>query len=188
MGFLVFGGFYNFFIRHGLKSSISQILIWCLIFFTIIIFYAFRFEMNYVYRRVIAVLVPSYNWTDKGQIIISRSSDGHFYVNASVNDVIIKFMIDTGASDVALTRHDASRLKFDLSKLNYTRKYSTANGISLAAPVTLSQFAIGSVIFKNVIGHIGSGELDVSLLGMSLLERFASFKIDKDLLILTNDD
>ncbi|MDR0296627.1 MAG: TIGR02281 family clan AA aspartic protease [Rickettsia sp.] len=66
----------------------------------------------------------------QGELVISCSNDGHFYINALVNGVKIKFMIDTGASDVALTTSDAKMLGFDLSKLNYTRTYSTANGIA----------------------------------------------------------
>lgn len=93
-------------------------------------------------------------------------------------------MIDTGASDVALTQQDAKKLGFDLSKLNYSRVYLTANGASKAAPITLDSVVIGRV-FKDVDGHIGVGDLDISLLGMSILQRFKGFKINKDLLILS---
>jgi aspartyl protease family protein len=186
MGFFLFTGIYNSINAHGLKKSLTQISAWCAIVLTVVAVYAFRFEMRYAYNRVLSALIPSYVWhNDEGQIVLSRSNDGHFYINALVNDVNIKFMVDTGASDVALTKLDAEKLKFNLSTLRYSRRYSTANGISFAAPVTLNKFAIGNYIFKNVSAHIGQGELDTSLLGMSLIARFASFRIDNDLLILT---
>ncbi|WP_375359507.1 TIGR02281 family clan AA aspartic protease [Candidatus Tisiphia endosymbiont of Neophilaenus lineatus] len=178
---------YNSLSQKGIKIVSIQLLTWGGIFLIIITSYAFKFELNYAAQRVISVLIPSYNWVNKqGELVISRSNDGHFYVNAVANRIKIKFMIDTGASDVALTISDAKMLGFDLSKLNYTKTYSTANGTCRAAPVRLNSVEIGrGVFFRNVEAHIGTGGLDVSLLGMSLLERFKGFRIDRDMLILS---
>lgn len=177
---------YNFLKIHGITSLLTKLLLWQFVFFSIITGYAFRFELQDVSDRILAVLMPSHSWTNKkGQIMIARSSDGHFYTSASINNVNVKFMIDTGASDVALSKKDALKLKYDLKKLNYNRSYATANGISRAASITLSQFKIGDKVFENVKAHVGTGELDISLLGMSVLERFKSFNIDKDILILS---
>ncbi len=178
---------YNSLSQKGIKIVFIQLLTWGAIFLIVIIGYAFRFELNYTTQRVISVLIPSHNWVNKqGELVISRSSDGHFYINALVNGIKIKFMIDTGASDVALTTSDAKMLGFDLSKLNYTRTYSTANGTSKDAPVRLNSIEIDNrAFFRNVEAHIGTGGLDISLLGMSVLERFKSFRIDRDMLILS---
>lgn len=178
--------FYYFLKTHGVKAAMVKILIWKVIFYIIIICYAFRFELQYAGYRVLAVLIPSYSWTnEQGQIMISRSEDGHFYTSAQVNGIDIKFMIDTGASDVALTKEAAKALKFDLSTLKFSKVYSTANGISSAAPVILTRFKIGSKIFESVNAHVGSGDLDISLLGMSVIGRFKGFNIDKDILKLS---
>ncbi len=143
---------YNSFSQQGIKILSIQLLTWGGIFLIIITGYAFKFELNYVAQRVISVLIPSYNWVNKqGELVISRSNDGHFYINAVVNGTRIKFMIDTGASDVALTISDAKMLGFDLSKLNYTRTYSTANGTSKAAPVRLNSVEIGRGAFLEML-------------------------------------
>ncbi|XVN41045.1 MAG: TIGR02281 family clan AA aspartic protease [Rickettsia endosymbiont of Argas persicus] len=181
---ILFSIIYSTISQNEIRKFCQQLAVWAAIFLIIIIGYAFRFELDYAYQRVISVLVPSYNWsTEAGEIIIARNGDGHFYIHALVNNVKIKFMVDTGASDVALTKDDAKKLGFDLTKLKYTRTYLTANGENKAAPVILDSVVIGRE-FKDVKGHIGLGELDVSLLGMSVLERFKGFRIDKDLLIL----
>lgn len=183
---VLLGTLYGFLTSGNIRAATNQLIIWGGIFLAIIVGYAFRFELDYAAQRVTAVLIPSHNWVnEEGQIVIARSSDGHFYTNAMVNGLNIKFMIDTGASDIALTKKDAQRLKIDVAKLKFTRSYSTANGSSLAAPVKLRQVQIGSKIFANVSGHVGSGELDVSLFGMSVISRFKGFKIDKDLLTLS---
>jgi aspartyl protease family protein len=165
---------------------IKNIILWLGIFCLLILVYAFRFELSSIKERVVAVLIPSYSWTNNsGQLVIARSSNGHFYLDAvGSKNQVIHFLVDTGASDVALTRQDAIKLGFKLDTLNYTRKYNTANGISYAAPVVIKELIIHKKTFYNVEAHVASEGLDISLLGMSLIEDFANFKITKDMLIL----
>lgn len=164
----------------------TQLLVWLGVFLVIITGYAFRFELNYISQRVAAVLVPSYSWVNKqGEIVINRSGDGHFYVDGFVNGVKIKFMIDTGASDLALTIQDAKKLNLNLAALKFTKTYSTANGLSKAAYVELDNLQLGESNFRKVGAHVGTGGLDISLLGMSVLDRFKSFRIERDTLILS---
>ena len=176
---------YMFFTRPQV-GYIKNIILWLGIFCLLILVYAFRFELSSIKERVIAVLVPSYSWTNNsGQFVIARSSNGHFYLDAvGSKNQVIHFLVDTGASDVALTRQDAIKLGFKLDALNYTRKYNTANGISYAAPVVIKELIIHKKTFYNVEAHVASEGLDISLLGMSLIEDFANFKITKDMLIL----
>ncbi len=177
----------SFFSRKSSQGSSSNIFIWFIIFAVLIIVYAFRFELETLKDRVLAVLIPSYSWTnDEGQLVIARHKNGHFYLDAyTKNRAKIHFLVDTGASDIALTKDDARKLGFNLSKLKYTRTYNTANGPSAAAPVRIQQLTIGKKTFYNIEGHVTSGGLDISLLGMSLIEDFKDFKITQDMLLLS---
>lgn len=181
--FLIFSYVKN---RHNSSSNLAGIALWVSIFSILIVLYAFRFELDFVKNRVMAVLVPSYSWTDKlGQIVVSRHLDGHFYLESKTKtNQKIKFLVDTGASGISLTKQDALKLGFDLKKLKYTQKHSTANGISYSAPVRIEQLTIGKKTFYDIEASISSGGLDISLLGMSLIESFNHFKITKDMLIL----
>lgn len=176
---------YMFFIRLK-NNTFKNVALWLGIFCLLILAYAFRFELEGIKERVISVLIPSYSWTNnQGQLVIARSGDGHFYLDAKgANGQDIHFLVDTGASDIALTKKDATALGFNLEKLNYTRRYNTANGVAYAAPVKLKQLTIGKRTFYNIEAHVTSGGLDISLLGMSLIEDFSNFKITKDMLIL----
>ena len=180
--FLIFAYISN---RSKANNSIQAIAFWVAIFSILIVTYAFRFELNFIKDRVLAVLIPSYSWTDQhGKIVIARNSDSHFYINAiGKSNKRIRFLVDTGATDVALTKEDAIKLGLNIKNLKYTKKYSTANGASYAAPVRIDQLTIENKIFYNIEAHITDGGLDVSLLGMSLIERFKDFKITQDLLI-----
>lgn len=177
---------YSFLKSNSLKSSLSKFLIWFAIVFVIITGYAFKPELDIFKHRVLAVLIPSYSWINKHeQLIISRNQDGHFYIDALVNNIKIKFLIDTGATSLVLSKEDASMLNIDLSKLDFHLIYHTANGSNVAAPVIIRTLFIGNKTFNDVKAIIGKGELDISLLGMSFLKRFKSFSIDDDNLILS---
>ena len=168
------------------KGAIKNIILWFGVFCLLILAYAYRFEFTNIKERVISVLIPSYSWTNnKGQLVIARSGNGHFYLDAAgEHEQIIHFLVDTGASDIALTREDAIKLGFKPEKLSYTRRYSTANGTSYAAPVIIKQLTIGKKIFYNIKASVAKQGLDTSLLGMNLIENFSDFKITKDMLIL----
>ncbi|MDG1436246.1 MAG: TIGR02281 family clan AA aspartic protease [Rickettsiaceae bacterium] len=168
------------------QGGTTNLILWLLIFLSLIVVYAFRFELSHLKDRLLAVIVPSYAWTnDKGQLTIARSADGHFYINAQIgNNNKIKFLIDTGATDVALSKQAAIELGFNPDKLSYTKHYHTANGISAAAPVVIKQLTIGQKTFYNIAASVNQGQLDTSLLGMSVIDDFKSFQISNDLLIL----
>jgi aspartyl protease family protein len=169
----------------ALSEHLLGWLIWIAIFIVIIIGYAFRHELDEVKRRVISVLVPSYAWVEDGEITLSRNADGHFYINTLANNkTTIKFLIDTGATGVAITQKDAINMGIDISKLQYTRASNTANGISYSAPIKIKTLQIGKKVLHNVEAHVSSGGLDISLLGMAVLDDFKDFRFVNDNLIL----
>lgn len=165
---------------------LKKVGIWLAIFGGVIIIYAFKSEFQYGFEKVAASVWPSYvsSYNAERKITIARSIDGHFYVRTIVNNHDLKFMIDTGASDVAISAADAKAIGVNLATLEYSKEYSTANGITRAAPLMLDSIKIGPAVMTKVKAHINEGDLDVSLLGMSVISRFKSFKIDGDLLIL----
>jgi len=176
---------YNFLGARDKPRIILKLLVWLGIFTLPVIGYAFRFELEDFKDRIVSVLIPSYSRINKeGQLVIARNGDNHFYINAYSDNIKIRFLVDTGASDIALTKKDAIALGFKLDKLNYTRTYSTANGTSSGAPVKIKQLTIGNKTFFDLDAHVVSGDLDTSLFGMSVIGKFRSFKITKDTLTL----
>jgi aspartyl protease family protein len=119
-----------------------------------------------------------------GAAAISRKSDGHYWTTADVDGVAIKFMVDTGASVVALTSRDALRLGLDPDALLFDVEIRTAGGITYGAATTLANVRIGSVEVDNVKAIVLKDELDQSLLGMSFLGELKGYAFDQDQLIL----
>ena len=119
-----------------------------------------------------------------GRIEIPAGRDGHFRLDAQVNGETIRFMVDTGASTIALGPDDARRVGIDPDDLAYIGSALTANGEVQTAPVTLDELAIGDIVDRNVRAWVIGGDLDGSLLGMSYLRTFARVSFEGDKLIL----
>lgn len=127
---------------------------------------------------------PQQQVLDGGRIEIPLGRDGHFHLTAEVNGQPVRFMVDTGASSIALGPEDARRIGLDLDDLAYVGTAMTANGQVRTAPVTIEEIAIGDIVDRNVRAWVIGGDLDGSLLGMSYLRTFARVSFEGDLLVL----
>lgn len=115
---------------------------------------------------------------------IAKSADGHYWAQAEVDGRWVKFLVDTGASAVALTGDDARRLGIDVASLDYVRPVMTANGATKAAMVTLSHISVAGARVDDVQAMVVREGLPTSLLGMSFLGRLQRFEATRTALIL----
>jgi aspartyl protease family protein len=115
---------------------------------------------------------------------VAKGPDGHFWADAEVNGKPVRFLVDTGATAVALTAADAQRLGLKTTDLNYGYKVTTAGGSAHAAAVTLASVSINGARLDNVQALVVSDGLDVSLLGMSYLGRLTRFEATRNTLRL----
>ncbi len=112
---------------------------------------------------------------------LRRGPDGHFYADAQVNGTTIRFLVDTGASVVVLSRADAQRAGIQLPAAR-----SVAMGVGgpiEVIPVTLDRVAVGGIEARGVQAAVAD-ELPVSLLGQSYLQRVGSVEIRGDKMVL----
>ncbi|MFI4996396.1 MAG: TIGR02281 family clan AA aspartic protease [Hyphomicrobiales bacterium] len=171
--------------RKSLAVIAGQLAIWALLALFIVALYGYRYELGDVGRRVMAELVPTRGVeSQSGAMTFTRSTDQQFWIDALVDEVPIRFLVDTGASSVVLNREDAARLGFPASSLSFTQVFETANGRTRGAPVRLKEIRIGQIRFSDVQASVNEGELRHSLLGMHLLEQLSSIEIRKDRLII----
>ncbi|HTK36581.1 MAG TPA: TIGR02281 family clan AA aspartic protease [Caulobacteraceae bacterium] len=115
---------------------------------------------------------------------VAKGPDGHYWAQADVDGRWVKFLVDTGASAVALTPADAQRLGLDLARLDYDRPVVTANGQTKAAAVTLAHVTVAGARVDDVNALVVREGLSTSLLGMSYLGRLSRFEATKTALIL----
>jgi aspartyl protease family protein len=115
---------------------------------------------------------------------VPKGPDGHYWAEASVSGHEVRFLVDTGASAVALTPEDAQRLGIDPNNLSYAYTVTTASGQARAARVQLASVAVAGAEVDNVDAYVIQNGLEHSLLGMSYLGRLSQFEATKTSLIL----
>jgi aspartyl protease family protein len=116
--------------------------------------------------------------------VYRRSRDGHFYVDADVNGARIRFLVDTGATYVALSPEDARSAGLRVFESDYTARTSTANGVTRVAPVVLRQIELDQLQLFDVKAVVLEKPMPVSLLGMSFLSRLQGYETRSDELVL----
>jgi aspartyl protease family protein len=176
--------------RHNAGMALKQALAWIAIALVLVVIYNLKDDLmglgGQFGHQVVSSLAPHKPvQAGRGVVYLSRDMGGdHFRVDAVVNGHVMNFLIDTGASDVALSVKDARRLGFDPQVLNYTQTYRTANGMTRAAPVTLDTIKVGDITVHNVRGAVMQGDVGISLLGMSFLNALGSYEFKGERLVL----
>lgn len=116
------------------------------------------------------------------EIVIPMSSGGHFTPSGSINGRNVRYMVDTGATLVALGQDEAARLGLDLSNAQ-TGMTQTANGPVPVRVVVLDRVRVGEVEVSNVGAVVMPQPMPYVLLGNSFLSRF-QMRRDNDVMRL----
>ncbi len=170
-------------------SIVYGILGWAALGFVLFSGYTYRYELVQFGNNLKGELNPSGAITEPGGgVTIRANQSGHFVVEAVVvrvgQAVPLRFLVDTGASDVVLSPRDADRLGFDVQGLAYTRRYRTANGSVYGAPVLIERMTIGPISVEGVRASVNGAQMGLSLLGMSFLSRLAGYDVSQETLTL----
>jgi aspartyl protease family protein len=108
---------------------------------------------------------------------------GHFVSDGTINGVTVRFLVDTGATSVAMNSRDAARIGLDY-KNGRPAVVSTANGVVEVHTVKLDRVQIGSIVLTNVEAVVHDGDSpSIVLIGMSALNRL-EMKRDNGLMTL----
>jgi aspartyl protease family protein len=168
-----------------LRKKLGFIAIWMVLFFFCLLGYSFKSQASYLFWRVAGVIAPGIALsTSPGIVEIVRDNSMHFHVNASINGVTIPFLIDTGASNIALSYEDAKRIGIQPAELRFDIPIATASGNSLVAQIPPITITVGSITLSKIAASISKpGALDTSLLGMSFLNQLGSYSFEGDRLV-----
>jgi len=164
--------------RESLGRLLQHAALWGLIFLGAIAAVG-------LWEDIRQTVAPAQSVVSDSRIELPRAPDGHYYLTARVEGTPVRFVVDTGATQIVLSRSDAERAGIDTGRLVYTGRARTANGTVRTAPVRLDRVAIGPIEDRGVRAVVNEGEMDGSLLGMDYLRRFSSVEIAGDTLVLT---
>ncbi len=174
---LALGAFVVVEFRRDAGSTTRAVLAWGLIFLAAI-------GAAGLWQDISREVMPRQAMLDPTRIEVPLGPDGHFHLTAELNGAPVRFIVDTGASALALSPRDARRAGIALDRLVYAGQARTANGIVPTATVRLDRVAIGDIVDENVPAMVIQADIDRSLMGMDYLRRFARISFEGDTMIL----
>ena len=174
---LAVGGWFLAENRKNLGKTARQAAVWGLIFVGVIAAVG-------LWSDIRDDVLTRQSVVSERAIEVARARDGHYYLVARLNDVPVRFVVDTGATDVVLTREDARRVGIDLNSLVFSGSAGTANGMVRTAYARVDEMRLGSIVDDDVPVAVNRGEMDSSLLGMAYLGRFGRIEISGNKLLL----
>lgn len=171
----------------ALPTIVRSVFSWLLIGLLLVGGYAYRHELEAVGHRILGTLMPGHAISDQasGTITVMRDRSNHYRIRGTINGAPVEFLFDTGASALTLRNEDARAAGIDTDQLAYTIPVSTANGRSQVAAMRVNDLTIGSLRLDNIRAFVARpGALETSLLGMSVMDRLSSWRVEGDRLIL----
>ncbi len=130
--------------RIKFSAMLRYILIWIAIFMVAYGLFLFRDDLAGVWARARADMGGAPEASVSGsEVIIRRDADGHFWVNASVNGVAARFLIDSGATTTSISREFAEHVKLNIDSDGYPVLVDTANGTAMMRRGVIDRLIVG---------------------------------------------
>lgn len=121
---------------------------------------------------------------DGSETRIPMGADGHFWLQASVNGEPRHFLVDTGATLTAISPETAAVGNVPQKEFGQAVRMRTANGTILAELATINELKVGNIVARDLDAVIAPGLGNTNVIGMNLLSRLASWRVENGTLIL----
>jgi aspartyl protease family protein len=119
-----------------------------------------------------------------GETRVPLGRDGHFWLRATVNGVEQRFLVDTGATLTAISPQTAQAAQLKEKPFSQAVIMRTANGTVQAQLTSIDELRFGSVVARDLDAVVAPGLGDANVIGMNLLSRLASWRVEGRTLIL----
>ena len=156
--------------------------------FALLAFLIFVLLQQAPYQPTLARLTESLGLDDQqvvgNELRVRMSADGHFWVNASINGVRRRMLIDSGATITAISGETARAASVE-SRTGLTPVVlRTANGMAPARTGSIDELRVGNILARNlkIVTSPGLGDIDV--IGMNFLSQLQSWRVEGRTLIL----
>ncbi len=156
-------------------------------FMTVLAWALFAIFLAYLFHRLLENRInpnqdiSTANFAGTKKVTLLRNPYGHYVASGRINNQAVVFLLDTGASDIAIPENVAKKLRL---KSGPAIQVKTANGIALAHSTYLNSVSLGDITLHNLPATILSNLTDEEvLLGMSFLKHFELLQKGKTLTI-----
>lgn len=124
---------------------------------------------NYTLGNQVSI---KFSETEPGRTVSIAPTNDLYLVNGSINDFQVQFLVDTGASSVAMNRQTAKRLGLNFRMDGQEGLSETASGYSKIYVVNLEKVTVGDIVLEDVEGVVHDSEFPrIILLGNSFLSK-----------------
>jgi aspartyl protease family protein len=167
--------------RIALGQAGRYVAIWAGIVMVLAVGVSYRAELEAVVARVRGEFTSAYP-TASGpagsrELVVSQDQGGGFFVMGKVNGRLVRFLVDTGASDTVLSPDDARRVGIVTAGMVFDHAAETANGTGYGAAYVADSLEVGSIRLAEAPMVINQAPMTSSLLGMSFLKQLESFQV-----------
>ncbi len=169
--------------RLPLGRTLKMALAWVAIFAGAYVLMLFRGTGAEIWSRAKVDLLGMEPGISGGVVRVAARPDGHFYVTGRINGHPVEFMVDSGATETAIST-DVARATGLQDDGMPAVPISTANGMALVKTARIERLEIGSIVQVNARTTIGDTLGDTNLLGMSFLSQLKSWRVEGNTLIL----
>jgi aspartyl protease family protein len=167
--------------RERFAKLMTFLLAWIAIFGAGFVLFTFRDDLGYVAQRLRAE-ASGEPVVEGQQVRIPMAIDGHFWVEASLNGIPVKFLVDSGATMTTIGRATAEAAGVPVST-NRTQMVRTGNGMLRVSTGRANSLAIGAIERSSVRLHVTENE-DLNVLGMNYLSTMNRWGVEGRWLIL----
>jgi aspartyl protease family protein len=119
-----------------------------------------------------------------GETRVPLARDGHFWLQGEINGVPARFLVDTGATLTAVSAEVAERAGLESGMGDFPVMMQTANGSVRAERTTIDELRFGNVAARGLDAIIAPGLGPTNVIGMNLLSRLQSWRVENNELIL----
>lgn len=171
--------------RIGLGEIVRSVLGWVAIFAVFIVIFSYQHELAGVWHRVTGELTGSNEQQVVGDtLIIRQSADGHYWADAQVNGMAVRFLIDSGATTTAMTLKTARAANVVINEGGFPTYLNTANGTVEAQRGTIQALKVGPMTAVDLPVVVAEAFGDSNVLGMNFLSGLDSWRVEDGEMIL----
>ena len=118
------------------------------------------------------------------RVVLKADARGHFVSSGQINGRIMQYMVDTGASTVAIGRPDAQRMGLKFEEQGQSVRMNTANGVAQGWRMRLDSVRVGDVELRGVDAIVTPQPMPYVLLGNSFLRDFEMSRNGDEMMLL----
>jgi aspartyl protease family protein len=169
--------------RQPLGRTLKMALVWVAIFAGVYVLMLFRSTGAEIWSRAKVDLLGHEPSISGGTVRIAARPDGHYYINGLINGYPAEFMIDSGATETAISSAVAKSARLEDDGMP-PLPISTANGMTMMRTARIDRLDVAGIVQRDARTTISDNLGDTNLLGMSFLGALQSWRVEGNTLIL----